>query len=107
MRAWTNGIRDLARKISDLGGSVSDEELIVVLTNNLPDSYQPLIVSLELVEEKPLTVDYVVDRLINEEGRQGKVGDEGSLAILARNAKQKTPRSQITCWKCKKKGHYS
>ena len=103
MRAWINSIRDLARKISDLGGSVSDDEL-VVLTNNLPDPYQPLIVSLELVGEKTLTVDYVVNRLINEEDRQGKEGN----ALSARNAKPlKSPRSQITRWKCKKKGHYS
>src|SRR5258706_12614892 len=32
MRAWKNSIRELARKISELGGIVSDDELIVVLT---------------------------------------------------------------------------
>ena len=82
MRAWTNSIRELARKISDLVGNVSDDELI-------------------------LTVEYVVNRLINEEDRLRKEGNEESLVLSARNAKQKTPRSQITCWKCKKKEHYS
>ena len=107
MRAWTNSIRELARKVSDLGGNVSDDKLIVFLTNNPPGSYQPLIVSLELVEESNLTVNYVVNRLMNEEGRQRKEGNEESLGLSARNAKQKTARSQITCWKCKKKVHYS
>ena len=32
MHVWTNSIRELARKISDLGGNVSDDELTVVLT---------------------------------------------------------------------------
>ena len=107
MRAWTNGVRDLACKIFDIGRIVSDDELIVVLTNKLLDSYQPLIVSLELVEEKSLTVNYVVNCLINEEDRQGQEGNEEPLALSARTAKQKTPQSQITCWRCKKKGHYS
>ena len=74
--------------------------------NNLPGSYRPFIVSLELVEESNLTVEYVINRPINEEDRQRKEGNEESLALSARNAKQKTPRSQITCWKCKK-GHHS
>ena len=107
MRAWTNSIRELARKISDLGGSVSDDELIVVLTNKLPESYQPLIVSLELVDESKLTVDYVITRLVNEEDRQGKETKEEVLALSASTAKRRTPRSEITCWGCKKKGHYS
>jgi len=67
MRAWTNSIRELAHKVTDLGGMVSDDELIVVLTNNLPDSYQPLIVSLELVDERKLTVNYVIACLVNKE----------------------------------------
>ena len=50
---------DLARKMTDLDGTVLSDELMVVLTNKLPDSYWPLIVSLELVEESKLNVDYV------------------------------------------------
>jgi len=107
MRSWANGIRELARKITDLGGTVSDDDLIVVLTNKLPDSYQPLIVSLELVNEAERTVDYIVSRLINEEDRQGKEVNEESLALSARKTKPKTPKSQITCWTCHQKGHYS
>ena len=106
MRAWTNSICELARKITDLGGTVSDDELIVVLTNKLPDSYQPLIVSLELVDEKNLTVDYVITRLVNEEDRQGNDTNTEGTALSVRVAKHKTPRSQITCWTCGKKGHY-
>jgi hypothetical protein len=68
MRAWTNNIRELAHKITDLGGTISGDELIVILTNNLPDSYH---VSLELVEESKLTVDYVINRLVNEEDQKG------------------------------------
>jgi len=51
----------------------------VVLTNSLPDSYQPLIVSLKLVEESKLTVDYVISHLTNEEDLQGKEVNNESL----------------------------
>ena len=47
MRAWTNTIRELARKICDLGEAVQDDELIVILTKNPPASHQPPIVSFE------------------------------------------------------------
>lgn len=81
MCAWTTDIHDLTHRISDLGRGILDDELIVVLTNNLPDSYQLLIIFLELVGENPHC----------QLCHQGKEGDEGSLAILARNIKQKTP----------------
>jgi hypothetical protein len=37
MHAWTNEVREPVRKITGLGGTVPDDELIVVLTNNLPN----------------------------------------------------------------------
>ena len=51
----------------------------MVLTNSLPNSYQPLIVSLELIEESKLTVDYVISRLTNEEDLQRKEVNNESL----------------------------
>ena len=67
MHAWMNSICKLAHKITNLGGTISDDELIVVLTNKLPDLYQPLIILLELVNEKNLTINYVITHLVNEE----------------------------------------
>lgn len=67
MCAWTNSICELTCKITDLGGTVSNDEIIVVLTNKLPDSYQLLIVLLALVDEMNLTVNYVITHLVNEE----------------------------------------
>jgi len=96
MRAWTNSVRELALRITEFGGVVSDDEQIVVLTNNVPDSYQPLIVSLELVEESNITIDYVISRLINEENRQGS-GENGAngenAALSARSTRTRTPES--------------
>ena len=106
MCAWTNNIHELVHKITKLSGIVLDEDLIVVLTNNLPESYQPLIVSLELVEESKLTTDYIINCLVNEEDQQGREQPEKQLALEAR-AKPKTPKSQIMCWNCNKRGHYS
>src|SRR5258707_89993 len=106
MCAWTNDIRELTRKITDLSGVVPDEDLVVILTNNLPKSYQPLIMSLELLEESKLTADYIINHLVNKEDQQQHAHPKKQLALSARNTKPKSPRSQITCWNCSKKGHY-
>ena len=106
MHTWTNSICKLTCKITDLSGTISNNEIIVVLTDKLPNLYEPLIVLLELVDEKNLTINYVITHLVNEEDQQGDDMNVEGTALSARVAKCKTPRSQITCWMCNKKGHY-
>ena len=67
MHTWTNSICKLTCKITDLSGTISNNEIIVVLTDKLPNLYEPLIVLLELVDEKNLTINYVITHLVNEE----------------------------------------
>jgi hypothetical protein len=85
--AWTKtkNVHELACRITNLGGTTLNNEHIVVLTNHLPNSYQPLIVSLELIEESKLTINNIITCLVNKENQQGKEGNNKSLALTTRN----------------------
>ncbi|EJD35069.1 hypothetical protein AURDEDRAFT_43904, partial [Auricularia subglabra TFB-10046 SS5] len=72
MHTWITAVQEVVQHIRDLDGEVSDEDIIVVLTESLPDSYQPLIVTFDSLPDDNLTVDYVIGRLIKEESRQDR-----------------------------------
>lgn len=109
MPAWISGVQDVVRRIVDLGGTVDDEEVIVVLTQSLPASFQPLIVVLDGLPEDELTVDYVVSRLVREDARQHGSDNPTDAAFSARSSgkpRVKRDVKDITCFKCQKKGHF-
>ena len=105
IQVWVADIRRVTFQLTEIGISVPDEDIILVLTAGLPLSYEPLIVSLNAVSPDSLTLDFVISHLLNEESRQGIPASEpSSSAMVATRAK--TPISQITCFGCQKKGHY-
>ncbi|RDX39378.1 hypothetical protein OH76DRAFT_1394630, partial [Lentinus brumalis] len=70
MTSWIADVRRLAFKLKDIGATVTDEDMIIVLTKGLPASYEQLVVTLDATPSDELTVDNVVRRLVNEESRQ-------------------------------------
>src|SRR5258706_7678325 len=106
MSKWVTSVRDVARQIKDLKGEIPDEEVIIILTNSLPESYAPLVVQLDAMEESQRTLSHVITRLITEERRQGMNEDreETSIALVMRKVRR--DRSEITCFGCGEKGHY-
>ena len=109
MSKWITSVRDVVRQIKDLKGEVPDEHITVILTNSLPESYAPLLIHLDAMEESARTLSYVITRLIGEERRQ--IGDKGDkdngndpIALSARGKRR--DRSEITCFGCGEKGHY-
>jgi hypothetical protein len=100
MQSYINQVQELAGKLTDLGSEISDEEVILVLTQGLPESYDSLIVSLDATPPDDLTVDGVIARLINEESRQGPARErlkeeENATALAVREA----------CSNCQRSGH--
>lgn len=106
MSKWVTSVRDVARQIKDLKGEIPDEEIIVILTDSLPESYAPLVVQLDAMEESGRTLSHVITRLIGEERRQSTNEDreDTSVALIAK--KTRRDRSEITCFGCGEKGHY-
>ena len=108
MASWISDVRRATFLLTEVGAKVDDEDTMLVLTNGLPPSYETLVVNLDTTPESTLTLDYVIQRLLNEESRQLATSSPGdATALLAHHkAHGKTPIEKITCFLCGKKGHY-
>lgn len=73
MQAWVTEVRRLAQLLESAGVDVDDEDVILVLTMGLPETYSPVVVSLDATHPDVLTVDFVIARLLNEEKRQAQL----------------------------------
>jgi gag-polypeptide of LTR copia-type len=67
MESWIGEVHACARHLENVDIKVSDEDMIVVLTAGLPDSYTPIIITFDALNPKKLTLDFVINRLLNEE----------------------------------------
>jgi len=67
MESWIGNIRSRARRLEIVDVKVSDEEIIVVLTAGLPQTYSTVV---DALDPDKLTLDFVITRLLNEEARQ-------------------------------------
>ncbi|KAI9056734.1 hypothetical protein FKP32DRAFT_1585270 [Trametes sanguinea] len=116
MSAWIADVRRAAFQLTEIGASLTDEDVILVLTSGLPPSYENCVVTLDATPAESLTLDYVVARLLNEESRQApsaappssRAGDHVlvAAAAAAAAARPRVPISMITCYRCAQKGHY-
>nr|VWP01239.1 cAMP-independent regulatory protein pac2 [Ganoderma boninense] len=106
MTSWIAEVRRAAFLLEEIGAVVNEEDVILVLTK-LPSTFDNIVVNLDSTPPQDLTVDYVIQRLINEESRQASnsLSVDGAIAGVAR-ARARTPLSQITCFRCSQKGHY-
>jgi hypothetical protein len=110
MRTWISSVRDIASRITELGSDVATEDIILALTRGLPPTYESLVIALDSMDRTNLTIDYVVQRLLNEEERQvsnANVADGTIGALIARARNTSTPRESSTsvCYNCECTGH--
>jgi hypothetical protein len=112
MESWIGEVRGLANRLKAIDVAVSDENMIVALTAGLPTSYTPIIISFDALESSKLTIDFVITRILNEEGRQA------TPSLTPINVKTEDPDSNVAlhalkfcsdvqCFYCLLKGHYS
>ena len=107
MSTWIMSVRDIACQTLDLKGNVAEEDIIVILTNSLPEMYAPLVVQLDVMEEKEHTLSHVITHLVGEECCQNRDNDRGEDTIaLAATRKPCWDHANITCFGCGEKGHY-
>lgn len=106
--SWLADVRRAAFRLEEIGAPVTDEDMILVLTNNLPPSYSQLIVTFDSTPPDDLNIEYVITHLLNEESRQANetIASTSDDHALAATTKPLTPIHCITCFNCKKKGHY-
>lgn len=112
MSNWIAEVRHTAFRLEQIGVEVSDEDLVLVLTQGLPPTYENFVVSLDATDPDQLNSEHVITRLLNEEARQANTStvtthepSTRDVAFFA-SSQKRTPITEITCFKCGKKGHY-
>ena len=117
MSSWIADVQQAAFRQNEVGYTATDEDKILVLTQGLPLSYNPLIISLDAAiaasgskDDPSVSLEVVKSRLLNEESRQRAaqpVTTPGvTLAVTPVTQKTRRPLEQITCFHCGEKGHY-
>ena len=114
--SWISDIKAQAHIIKDIGITLPNLFVIIVLTLGLPAKFDSVVVTLDSIESKSLTLEVAISRLLNEEERhlscklmedyktsltKGEPADN-AIAYAARVGKP-----NVTCFKCGKKGHYA
>ena len=83
--------------------------MVAVLLISLPETYSPLIVSLNTHPDHT-KFDFVVQRCINKEACQlsilGLKQSLGQNSAYSAESKPRKDKKNVTCYKCDKKGHY-
>jgi len=123
MEAWIASVRDIAHRLEAADFEVTDIDLIIALTQGLPDRYDPFIVSLDATPIDQLNVDSVIICLLNEESCQHRNDPGTDITLLSRSklpkktwskppkaesiaSKERSPRSS-RCYNCGGCGHIS
>ena len=116
MSGWVGRVKALSFKLEDIGVAMTDEDRILALTNGLDDTFESFIISLDATPTAQ-TLDYVVDRLLNEEVRRtnrevkemGKTGVDSAYLMSGRRPASGQSGGGTdgvqTCWRCGKEGH--
>ncbi|KAJ3483976.1 hypothetical protein NLI96_g5947 [Meripilus lineatus] len=121
MADWIARMKAAAFRLQRIGVAITDEDGILTLTNGLDESYDSFVISLDSTPTEQLTLDYVIDRLLNEEVQRANRDDEQpgkDLAYAARGFNQggngQVAGNQTgqgagdvdrSCWRCGKFGH--
>ena len=97
----------MAYDLEDIGRTVMDEDVIVILTMGLGTKYDHFVASIDAMLTQQLMVDYVVTRMLNEEARSREKGStyrNGALmAKLQAGADRKAGVRK--CWRCGETDH--
>ncbi|KAG6825511.1 hypothetical protein H0H92_003431 [Tricholoma furcatifolium] len=111
MEAWIGSVRSLANRLTAIDVTVSDEDIIVVLTAGLPPSYETVLISLDAVEPTQLTLDFVITRLLNEESRQASSLSTSTSTPAPDDPKEAMVASKrganVICFYCGGTGHFA
>ena len=111
MQAWIVLVHNAAFQLEAANFEVKELNLIIALTQGLPESYSSLIVSLDTAPLSEPKVDSVINRLLNEESRQ-EGGHSGGGPFLMATCAFGAPATRgtsaddsVQCFRCGGRGH--
>ena len=97
-----------ACRLENIDIKVSDEDMIIVLTAGLPDSYTPIIITFDALDPEKLTLNFIINCLLNEEaqqvGPQIKEDPESAAMHAGQHGKGGVT---ILCFYCLVQGHFA
>jgi gag-polypeptide of LTR copia-type/Domain of unknown function (DUF4219) len=120
MQAWIASIHHAAFELEAADFQIQDIDLIIALTQGLPESYSSLIISLDGTPPDQLNINTPIIHLLNEEACQlgptthtiisiPKVEFSDNIALyVSSRASQKGPslhNTRIRCFNCWGRGH--
>jgi len=104
-----NKVKALADQLACLEVPVRDEDVVMTLLENLPPSYEYLIIALETLPMQDLTMEFVTARLMHEVSKRRKresQGDDAAMVSMQRKGGTTSTRKDTkTCYYCGKPGH--
>ena len=65
--SWVSDVKKAAFQLGAASVSTIDEDIILALTEGLPESFSTFIIALDSLLPSELTLDNVITRLLNEE----------------------------------------
>ena len=70
MVSWIYDVKNAAFQLEAAGVTIIDEDVILALTEGLPESYSTFSVTLDSIPADDLTLDIIITCLLNEEVHQ-------------------------------------
>ena len=64
---WTIHVKGMTFDLEDIGGTITDEDIIVILAIGLGMGYDHFMTLIDAMLTQQLTVDYMVTMMLNEE----------------------------------------
>lgn len=111
LMAHVNKVKALANQLAVIDKPLPEEDVVMTLLSSLPDSYSSLIVALESISRKDLTLDYVTARLAHEVTKRKQkesIGEQSALFTRPSKASTSIQRNlPKTCYICGKPGHFA
>ena len=104
MESWIGEVRARAHRLENIDIKVSDEDMIIVLTTGLPDSYTPIIITFDALDPEKLTLDFIINCLLNEEARQVGPQIKEDPESAAMHAGRHGKGALILCFYCLARG---
>ncbi len=109
MASWISDVKGVVFQLSQIGDAVPDEDIILVLTNGLPPSYNHFVLTLNSTLSEVSNLNYIIRCLQTKETcqcAQSRRLDTNGHALAITCDWPKRDLAQITCFRYGNKGHY-
>lgn len=107
---WISRVRTAALELSRTEYPAKDLDVVMVITDGLPDEYAHVVSALDALPIKDLKVREVMTRIAGAEAqlqRAEEKASENSVALVAADRRGRANRGELTCFNCDGRGHYA